>query len=303
MKFIQCFIIIFVFLLTPLVWGGGDVDIEYITDCSIIGKTKCNHCKTPILISCEKNGSTFIGYVGSNTRYLYRPYANDRSLLRMDLRYEYSKRTVGDVSIGWYFGLIDDVPLYNSPLGERMISYAGKKSKNSQDGNFQCRYISLPTKKKIPRRGISLSVCYGNVACVVGKGQTRHVQTGCIAQPQGDCPKAGDCVADDTIADEDIFKFEIEEMSKELQKKFQEEHQASLLTMDEKHQASLLAMDEKYQNKLELLQTEYEYMKKEREAVQDWIKREKETRDRYEAIKAHQDENTRKRQRARHGGR
>ena len=285
MNFIQCFVIIFVFLSTPLVLGAESYTrASRVTECEVLGHVKCTHCKASTLIHCGYGKGTIMGYVNGNTAYyvLNNPYLPDKEFIQWDYK------TVDQLKDGQHLFLLNSVPLYNSPLGDKMIGQAGGPISSKEYTNQQCRYSSEPFKRRRIIRGADLLVCYGEVVCSVNakdKGETNIVQVGCVADPRGRCPSAKECMMDGTVT---TFKFEVDKMFRELREEFQDDLQTTFQIMDEE-----------YQERLDSMREEYEYLAKEREAVRDWIKREEQ----YKAVKAFQEENTRKRQRARHGGR
>ena len=242
MYFIKTLFYLLLFVLTSEIYGKK-------VQCSFsnMKKVSCgnrifglfeNDCPASYLIQCGRNpkrmgfvsGEVVITAIGSGWG------------KREEMSLEEAFELIEDGDCFWFqvgcgppmmtFEIIDNTPLYKTPLGQKVISYTGYNLEGKNPS--WCQYTpiesSMTSSFKSPKRvvhqvgGLQQTVCYGNVCCLVDLRQSKLMfhRVACTALPSGECPAPQECIEDPSVRFEQVAEIE-ETVNEEMYENFKDQ--------------------------------------------------------------------------------
>ena len=280
------------FLVYSVYSKDSYVRCEFMSD----RKVQCSDCKALHLVQCGK----LIGFVSGNTRTRIvergSRYSESFSLDKAFMRGQ-------SFNEDRYMKIIKKTPMYRTPLGKNVVAGVGDNNSGEIDHTLSiCRYDkpSIPNTVYTSFSGLEWKVCYGHVICDVDlegfglaeSARTEMVPVACTAKLQGKCPTARECMEDPTVAFSEVAS-----------KKDKEESQLREEVMTAIREAADEFKGESWDKIQERIDEEIKIHTARQRAVEAWMVAQQEERERYKTVQESQRESTRKRQRARHGGR
>lgn len=195
--------------------------------CNFANMTKvdCDNCTSPYLIQC--GNPQRMGFVSGQVLIIATESVfGERKRLSLEDVYELiededcftSSWGCGPPKMN--FEIIDNTPMYKTPLGQQLIYYAGYNLKGEEES---CHYTPVqgpmissfksPKKVMFQVGGLQQTVCYGNISClknkVLGKPSEYLVhRAACTALPGGECPTPQECMEDPSVRFEQVAEIE-----------------------------------------------------------------------------------------------